>query len=88
MDVHTYFFVAWSLSNTMEAEWIMKVLLTSIFTQCKPELFNSDRGSQFSFETIRISMDKKVRVIDNVFIKRFWRTIKYEKLYLFEFVIR
>ncbi len=96
MDVYSRFIVGWSLSNTMEAEWVVNVLQTAIFTQGKPEIINSDQGSQFtsdeyvtyvkSLETVKISMDGKGRAIDNVFIERFWRTIKYDKLYLLELV--
>lgn len=96
MDVYSRFIVGWSLSNTMEAEWVVNVLQTAILTHGKPEIINSDQGSQFtseeyvayikSLETVKISMDGKGRAIDNVFIERFWRTIKYEKLYLLELV--
>jgi len=86
MDVCSRFIVGRSLSNTMEAEWVVNVLQTAICTQCKPEIINSNQGSQFTLETVRISMDGKGRAIDNVFIERFWRTIKYDKLYLLELV--
>ena len=96
MDVYSRFIVGWSLSNTMEAEWVVNVLQIAILTHGRPEIINSDQGSQFtseeyvayvkSLETVRISMDGKGRAIDNVWIERFWRTIKYDKLYLMELV--
>lgn len=92
MDVHSRFIVGWSLSNTMEAEWVVNTLKASIAEYGKPEIINSDQGSQFTsdeyvnfvkgLKTVKISMDGKGRAIDNVFIERFFRTIKYEKIYL------
>jgi len=92
MDVYSRCILGWSLSNTMEAEWVVDTLKQTINTYGKPEIINTDQGSQFtsdvyidfvkSFETIKISMDGKGRATDNVFIERFFRTIKYDKLYL------
>jgi len=92
MDVYSRYILGWSLSNTMEAEWVVDLLRTTVLQHGKPEIINSDQGSQFtsdeyvnyvkSLETVRISMDGKGRAIDNVYIERFWRTIKYDKLYL------
>ena len=94
MDVYSRYIVGWSLSNTMEAEWVVKTLSKAIHKHGKPEIINSDQGSQFtsdeyidyikSLRTVKISMDGKGRAIDNVYIERFWRTIKYDKLYLLE----
>jgi putative transposase len=92
MDVYSRLIVGWSLSNTMEAKWVVDTLKTSISRYGKPEIINSDQGSQFtsdeyvdyvkSLETVKISMDGKGRAIDNVFIERFFRTIKYDGIYL------
>lgn len=92
MDVYSRFIVGWSLSNTMDAEWVVKTLKETVETFGKPEIINSDQGSQFtsdeyvnyvkSLETVKISMDGKGRAIDNVYIERFFRTIKYDKIYL------
>lgn len=92
MDVYSRLIVGWSLSNTMEAGWVVNTLKTAITKYGKPEIINSDQGSQFtsdeyvnyvkSLETVKISMDGKGRAIDNVFIERFFRTIKYEGIYL------
>ncbi len=90
MDVYSRFIVGWSLSNTMESEWVVNTLSASITQYGKPEIINSDQGSQFTsdeyvnfvkgLETVKISMDGKA--IDNVYIERFFRTIKYDKIYL------
>lgn len=92
IDLYSRFIVGWSLSNSMEAEWVVETIKLAIEKNGKPEIINSDQGSQFtsdvyveyikSKETIKISMDGKGRAIDNVFIERFWRTIKYDKIYL------
>jgi len=92
MDVYSRLIVGWSLSNTMEAHWVVNTLKTAISNYGKPEIINSDQGSQFtsdeyvdyvkSLETVKISMDGKGRAIDNVFIERFFRTIKYDGIYL------
>jgi len=92
MDLHSRYVVGWSLSNTMEAEWVVNTLDEAIQTHGKPEIINSDQGTQFtsdeyigyvkSLETVKVSMDGKGRATDNAFIERFFRTIKYDKLYL------
>ena len=91
IDVYTRFIVGWGISNTMTAEWCASITNEAIITYGKPEIINSDQGSQFTSEVhiellkkyeIKISMDGKGRAIDNIFIERFWRTIKYEDIYL------
>lgn len=91
IDVYTRFIVGWGISNTMTAEWCASITNEAILTHGKPEIINSDQGSQFTSEVhtellknneIKISMDGKGRAIDNIFIERFWRTIKYEDIYL------
>lgn len=91
IDVYTRFIVGWGISNTMTAEWCASITKEAILTHGKPEIINSDQGSQFTSEVhtellkkneIQISMDGKGRAIDNIFIERFWRTIKYEDIYL------
>lgn len=91
IDVYTRFIVGWGISNTMTAEWCASITKEAILTHGKPEIINSDQGSQFTSEVhtkllndneIKISMDGKGRAIDNIFIERFWRTIKYEDIYL------
>lgn len=92
MDIYSRYIVGWSLSNTMEAEWVVNTLKEAISIHGKPEIINSDQGSQFtsdeyvdyvkSLDTVKISMDGKGRATDNAFIERFFRTIKYDKIYL------
>jgi len=92
MDLYSRYIVGWSLSNTMEAEWVVNTLKTAISCHGKPGIINSDQGSQFTSEeyveyvkslgTVKISMDGKGRATDNAHIERFFRTIKYEKIYL------
>jgi putative transposase len=83
--------LAWRLSNTMDADFCVAALEEAIARYGKPEIFNTDQGSQFtSFaftdvlkeNGIRISMDGKGRWMDNVFIERLWRSLKYECVYL------
>lgn len=89
IDLHSRYVVNWSVSNSMEAEWCATVLREAIAMHGKPEIINSDQGSQFTSDEwieackgIQISMDGKGRAIDNIFIERLWRTVKYEHVYL------
>lgn len=96
IDLHTRYVVNWSISNTMTSEWCAYVIEEAIAKQGQPEIINSDQGSQFtSFEyislltkrqnPIEISMDGKGRAIDNIFIERLWKSVKYECIYLHAF---
>ena len=91
IDLHSRYVVQWSLSNTMSAEWCTEVLQEAIKNHGIPEIFNTDQGSQFTSEVfiktlidkgIKISMDGKGRALDNIFIERLWRSVKYENVYL------
>jgi len=91
IDVYSRFIVGWGLSNTMSAEWCGDVVSEAIKPHGTPQIINSDQGSQFTSEvyisllkshSIKISMDGRGRARDNIFIERFWRSIKYEKIYL------
>jgi putative transposase len=91
IDLHTRYVVNWSISNTMSAKWCAELVEEAIKQHGAPELINSDQGSQFtSFEyidllqrnNIAISMDGKGRAIDNIFIERLWKSVKYECVYL------
>jgi putative transposase len=91
IDVHTRYVVGWGISNTMTAEWCTQIVAEAIAAHGTPEIMNSDQGSQFTSEVytallkannIQISMDGKGRAIDNIFIERLWRTVKYEHIYL------
>ncbi len=92
IDIYSRYIVNWSISNTMDAEWVAEVVKEAISVYGKPELINSDQGSQFTSDdyigllkenNIKISMDGKGRALDNIFIERFWRTIKHDKIYLY-----
>lgn len=93
MDWYSRFVLSWEVSNVMDVDFCLHVLEKS-FKWGIPAIFNSDQGSQFTSEAftnklldknIRISMDGKGRAIDNVFIERLWRTVKYECVYLYSF---
>ena len=92
IDLHTRFVVNWGLSNTMTAEWCGGVVEEAFEMHGCPEYFNTDQGSQFTKRgvftglllgrQIQFSMDGKGRAIDNIFIERLWRSVKYEHIYL------
>lgn len=91
IDLKTRFTVNWSLSNTMTAEWCAQVVADAVQQHGTPEIINSDQGSQFTsieytsllqHHGINISMDGKERAIDNIFIERLWRSVKYECIYI------
>ena len=92
IDVFSRKIVGWDVSNTMSAEWCKSITREAIEKYGKPEIFNTDQGSQFTSPVfinelkkhdIKISMDGKGRALDNIYIERFWRTIKYEHIYLY-----
>ena len=91
MDWHTRMVLSWRISNTLDADFCVEALNEAIYRFGPPDIMNSDQGSQFtSFawtdrlrrSGIRISMDGKGRYLDNIFIERLWRTLKYECVYL------
>lgn len=91
IDLHSRYVLVWSVSNTMDADWCSRVLKDALEKYPPPEIFNTDQGSQFTSEVftqillsfqIRISMDGKGRALDNIFVERLWRTVKYENVYL------
>ena len=93
MDWASRYVLAWRLSNTLDASFCTDALDEALARHGKPEIFNTDQGSQFtSFAFtgrlqaagIRISMDGRGRCLDNIFIERLWRSLKYEAVYLHE----
>jgi putative transposase len=91
MDWHTRKVLAWRISNTYEAEFCVEALNEAIHRFGPPEMMNTDQGSQFTSFVwtdrlkragVKISMDGKGRCIDNIFIERLWRSLKYECVYL------
>ena len=94
MDWHSRKVLSWEVSNTMDNDFCISSLERAIRIYGKPEIFNTDQGSQFTSEAftdvlkdsgIKISMDGKGRWMDNVFIERLWRSVKYEDVYLNEY---
>jgi putative transposase len=90
IDWYSRYVLAWRLSNSLEADFCVEALHEAL-RKGKPEIFNTDQGSQFTSEAftkileahdIRISMDGKGSYNDNLFIERLWRTVKYEEVYL------
>ncbi len=93
MDWATRHVLAWRLSNTMDSGFCVETLNEALSKYGKPKIFNTDQGSQFtSFDftgvlkeaEITISMDGRGRCMDNIFIERLWRSLKYEAIYLHE----
>lgn len=91
MDWHSRKVLAWRLSNSLDAMPCIEALEEALANHGRPDIFNSDQGSQFTSDGftdvlkehgIQISMDGKGRWIDNVFIERLWRSLKYEEVYL------
>jgi putative transposase len=95
IDVYSRYIVGWDVFNNLDAENSLSVLKDAISRNGMPEIINSDQGSQFTCSLwtdyientlkgqIKISMDGKGRAIDNIFIERFWRTVKRDYVYLY-----
>lgn len=90
IDWYSRYVLAWSLSNSLDGTFCLLVLEEAL-QKGKPDIFNTDQGSQFTAQAftsrlladnIRISMDGRGRAFDNIFIERLWRTVKYEDIYL------
>lgn len=93
IDVHSRMIVDWELSTTMDSGFIL-IMLKRTLARVKPEILNSDQGSQYTsdnyIETVKeakvaISMDGRGRATDNAYIERFWRTLKQQEVYLHEY---
>jgi putative transposase len=92
IDVGSRKTLSWRVSNTMTPDFCVEALQEALEKYGKPEIFNTDQGSQFTCKEwidtlkaatgVKISMDGKGRWIDNVFIERLWRSVKYENVYL------
>ncbi|MBI5761587.1 MAG: IS3 family transposase [Planctomycetales bacterium] len=90
MDWYSRHVLAWRLSNTLESTFCIEAV-TAALARGRPEIFNTDQGSQFTSEAftslltehrVAVSMDGRGRAMDNVFIERLWRSVKYEDIYL------
>jgi putative transposase len=93
LDWYSRYVLAWEISITLDAEFCVSALHRALLIS-KPEIFNTDQGAQFTSEQflgvlerndIQISMDGRGRALDNVFVERLWRTVKYEEVYLKEY---
>ncbi len=90
IDWYSRYVIAWRLSNTLDGSFCLEMLEEAL-AQGRPEVFNTDQGVQFTAEAfsgrlltagVQVSMDGKGRCLDNVFVERLWRSVKYEELYL------
>lgn len=93
MDWYSRYILSWEISTTMDKAFCIQALEQAL-ALAKPEIFNTDQGSQFTSQDftgrleqagINISMDGRGRVYDNIFIERLWRTVKYEEVYLHDY---
>lgn len=93
MDWFSRYVISWQVSNTLDADFCVASLEKALELG-KPDIFNSDQGSQFTSKVftqklldhkVRISMDGRGRVFDNIFIERLWRSLKYENIYVQEY---
>jgi len=93
IDWYSRYVLSWELSNTLDGQFCLAALEQAL-TYGTPEIFNTDQGVQFTAQAftgrleqaqIRVSMDGRGRALDNVFIERLWRTVKYEEVYLHDY---
>lgn len=93
IDWYARYIVSWQLDQTLEMPFVLTAVKAAL-RQARPEIWNSDQGSHFTSEQytdllkeagVRISMDGKNRALDNIITERFWRTLKYEEVYLHEY---
>jgi putative transposase len=91
IDWHSRYVLSWRLSNTLDTSFCLEALEEALERFGRPEIFNSDQGAQFTSEAftgrlraagIVISMDGKGRCLDNIFVERLWRSLKYEEVFL------
>ena len=94
LDWATRTVLSWRLSNTLDSDFCTEALEEALAKYKRPKIFNTDQGSQFTSQEftevlkragVRISMDGKGRWMDNIFIERLWRSLKYECVYLHDF---
>jgi len=93
MDWHSRYVLSWELQTTLDKRFCLEALERALQTS-KPEIFNTDQGAQFTSpafvdalenQGIRVSMDGRGRVFDNIFVERLWRSVKYEEVYLHDY---
>jgi putative transposase len=90
LDWHSRYVISWSVDQTLEMSFVMEAVEAAL-SRATPEIWNSDQGSHFTSSEytrrlleagVRISMDGKGRALDNIFVERLWRSVKYEEVYL------
>lgn len=93
MDWYSRYVLTWQLSNTLDSQFCLEALQRSL-TRTKPAIFNTDQGVQFTAHTftacletagVAVSMDGRGRALDNIFIERLWRSLKYEDIYIYDY---
>ena len=93
LDWYSRYVIAWRLSNTLDGSFCLEMLEEAL-SRGRPEVFNTDQGVQFTAQAwtgrlesagVAVSMDGKGRCLDNVFVERLWRTVKYEDIYLWRY---
>ena len=93
IDWYSHYIISWELDQTLEMDFVLRATQTAL-SQATPEIWNSDQGSHFTSpqytsllkdSNVRISMDGKNRAVDNIYIERFWRTLKYQEVYTKEY---
>jgi putative transposase len=91
IDWYSRYVLAWELSNTLDASFCVRAVARALAAHGTPDIFNTDQGCQFTSVEftaqllalgVKLSMDGKGRCLDNVFVERLWRTVKYEEVYL------
>ncbi len=93
IDWYSRYVLSWRLSNTLDGSFCLEALDEAL-AERQPEIFNSDQGAQFTAQAftgrlescgVQISMDGRGRALDNVFVERLWRSVKYEEVYLHDY---
>jgi putative transposase len=93
IDWFSRYVLAWELSTTLESDFCVEVVQRALKTQ-RPEIFNTDQGVQFTCAAfqdpllaagVKLSMDGRGRVFDNIFVERLWRSVKYEEVFLYDY---
>ena len=93
IDIYSRYVVSWSVSNTMDTQCCCSIMEDAVRKHGKPDIINTDQGSQYTSDEfidlitkkykIKFSMDGRGRALDNIFIERLWRSLKYEQVYLY-----
>jgi putative transposase len=94
IDLYSRRVLAWRLSNSLDTSFCVEALQEALDRYGRPEIFNTDQGSQFTAEDftsvllergVKVSMDGRGRCLDNIFVERLWRSLKYEEVYLYAY---